>query len=178
MKSLTITLLLAVISIQQLQAQKAASKKPVDTIAAKQPDRLNSVYVELLGATVFGATLNYQRFIFGPSGLSAHVGGGYGYFSLMGAGGSYVFIPLGISYYIPFTPNNRNLIELGGTDTFVFGYQDHARDQFVSGNISWRHNSRSGKSYFKINFLPFIKNNGPAFNINIPWFGFSIGRNF
>jgi hypothetical protein len=177
MKKLIFLLAIASFTAQSIKAQTTA---PADTTANLQ----NSWYFEFAGASITGATFNYERFLSKTAGgLSIHGGIGGGLIPHIFDNGSDFFgvFTGGISYNIPVTTNKRGMIELGGIYTY---YSGQILSQFGDNStygtgvpaalISWRHLSASGKTQIRATVLGLI---GPRSQV-LPWVGFSIGRRF
>jgi len=177
MKKLIFLLAIAAFAAQSVKAQTTAS---VDTTANLQ----NSWYFEFAGASLTGATFNYERFLSKTSGgLSIHAGVGGGLIPHIFDNGSDFFgvFTGGLSYNIPVTANKRGMIELGGIYTYYsgqvlaqFGDNSTISASVPAGLLSWRHISESGKTQIRITGLAFV---GPRGSV-LPWVGFSIGRRF
>lgn len=178
MKKLIILLAITSISAQKLFAQNAVP--PVLTDTAYQ----NSWYFEFAGASLTGATVNYERFLSkDPGGFSVHGGIGGGIIPHIFDSGADFFGSFtgGLSYNIPVSKDKKGMIELGVIYSY---YSGKLLTQFGDNNMqsgsapallaSWRHQSASGKTQIRATGMIFFDGNGHA----LPWIGFSVGRRF
>src|SRR5579863_8997389 len=107
MKKLIFVLAIAALSAQSLKAQTTAAAD--STLNLK-----NSWYFEFAGASISGATFNYERFLSKtPGSFSIHAGIGGGIVPHIFDNGADVFAAFtgGLSYNIPVTKDKRGMIE-------------------------------------------------------------------
>jgi hypothetical protein len=134
---------------------------------------MNSWYVELAGHSLIGMTLNYERFLSRkPGGFSVHAGIGGSYFFLGRESNFGVFsLPVGISYNLPLTKENKDFVEFGGNFVSFSGVS------IIDGTISWRHQAKPRGLQTRLTIIPlfYLMNEKQAAG---PWFGFSIGKRF
>jgi hypothetical protein len=140
----------------------------------------NSFYVEFGGASLLGLTANYERFLSKqPGGFSVRAGLGGGYLpGIFDDGQLFAALPLGISYNIPISRNKRNLIEIGGTYSFIYAGGDYDNTQFISPILGFRYESPLGKFQLRATLMPVLYSTVDKSIADIPWFGFSIGTKF
>jgi hypothetical protein len=177
MKKLFLLLIIAAITAQGLKAQTTT---PADTTANLQ----NAWYFEFAGASLTGATFNYERFLSKtPGGFSVHGGIGGGIIPHIFDNGADVFAAFtaGVSYNIPVTTNKTGMIELGGIYSYYsgqilsqFGDNSTVGAGVPAALVSWRQISASGKTQIRATGLAFV---GPRGQV-LPWIGFSVGRRF
>jgi hypothetical protein len=180
MKKLILLLTIASAATQGLFAQTSSLTKPDSTLFQ------NYVFVEFGGAAFLGLSANYERFLSpGPGGLSIRAGIGAGVIpDIFGDNDKfYACIPLGISYSIPLSKKGHDLIEVGGTYTFLLGNTyyietDENNGRLIMGSVGWRHTSASGKIQIRLTLSPYIYSVGDKETFNIPWIGFSVGHRF
>ncbi len=178
MKKLILSVTLAVIISQTMFAQNAvATAAGSDTI--KNPK--NSIYVEVAGPTLFGASLNYERFFSKkPGGLSIKIGYGIGTAPGLGENNDATFnvLPVGLSYNLPVSQNRRSFIELGAEIIFVSS--NDGNEQVVAPVAAWRWQTKSGAFQLRAGFLFFVSSPTPNDNSYglVPWPAISLGTKF
>lgn len=175
MKKLILSLALVIIAIQALQAQNIAAN--ADTLQRFK----NGLYAEIAGPTLFGASLNYERFFSKkPGGLSIRVGYGIGTAPGLGENNDATFnvIPVGLVYNIPVSPNKRHFIELGAEYIFVSSTDGNSNG--VAPVAYWRYESKCHRFQLRAGLLFFISSptpNDDSYGL-VPWPGISIGTKF
>jgi hypothetical protein len=177
MKKVIFLLAIAAFSAQGLKAQNT-------TAADSALNLKNSWNFEFAGASLSGATFNYERFLSKtPGGFSIHGGIGGGIVPHIFDNGADVFAAFtgGVSYNIPVTTNKRGMLELGGIYTYYsgkilsqFGDDSTVGVGIPAALVGWRHLSASGKTQIRATWLALVGPNGEV----QPWVGFSVGRRF
>jgi hypothetical protein len=171
-------LLIAFLAIA-LQSTFAQTVDMIKTDTARQLQ--NSTYLEIAGASLVGATFNYERsFSSKPGGFSIRIGLGGGLLPGIFNDNPQFFgaIPAGLYYDIPLSSNKRNFLELGGTYTVIFGGGGDYSTGVMAANAGWRHMSESGKSEIKITLIPYIYSVELHGGTGLVWFGVSFGHRF
>jgi hypothetical protein len=159
-------------SVQFLFAQDSGRLAPVtDTAYGK-----NAWYFEFGGASIIGATLNYDRMLSKKrSGFSIRAGAGGGFFAFLKGVDAFGAIPFGVAYTFPCKPGTKDLFEVAATNTYFFS--NGAGDNLLSPSLSWKHVTKPKGLQFKATFIPVFY--APADQLAAgPWFGFSIGKRF
>ncbi len=178
MKQVIFLLAIMVVTMQKLSAQNTAGTAVADTVLH------NSWYFEFAGASLSGATINYERFFSkDPGGLSIHGGVGGGIVPHIFDSGADFFGVLtgGLSYNIPVSKDKRGMIEFGGIYSYYSGglLRQFGDNNTVSASApallaGWRRQIGSGKTHIRITLLAFFDQHVSV----IPWVGFSVGRRF
>ncbi|PWU05108.1 MAG: hypothetical protein C5B52_00250 [Bacteroidetes bacterium] len=147
-----------------------------DSLILKTPYKIrqNAFYVELAGETLFGLSMNYERFFSKkPGGLSARVGLGLGFVSDLETSESYFAIPLGLSYNLGFG-SKTDFLELGANYSAIKGNEGGGTLQFLNPVVGWRHISPNG-FHMRVTLMPvlFVEE-----SYLLPWAGVSLGFSF
>jgi hypothetical protein len=136
---------------------------------------MNGWYAEILGASLLGVTINYERYLSSkPGGLNVHAGAGvnYGYSDALGTTLSFT-LPMGISYDLPTSSKHRSFVEIGGGYTFLI--DKHGQYNYFYPLMGWRFLAKPRGLQYRVTLLPII--GGGKERIG-PLVGFSIGKKF
>ena len=138
----------------------------------------NNLYMEMLGPTVVGMTINYERIIADNIAIRVGYGGGSEEDEDTGTTDKITHIPLGAAYLLG---SGNHKLELGAGMNMVKGTFDMGQeedDMEASMNIMF---AGGGYRYQRDTGGIFLNAKGYYLSVagfSLPWFGFALGWSF